>query len=744
MKSQDSQINTQNLSGKVSKISLIDFSAEEVSDNEFQFESAYARMLFAEDTKSTGTVQSNENQYDISKNMDRVITIDKKTNLSNEILKQNILQSNSTLQTITNIENIDQNRISDKKIHFISSKNMNNRWNTKYTEESQSSIPQQLVDLATFSNSTALITTQTKTNQHNQEPITFQTPALKQSWTTNTSSSARWKRVGRIGLGPPKRAERLSSENMDELENSVEVEQENHEQHSSDLKKNNIQTSNQNKENIPQEHNIIKQSQPNIFHVLSNPTSLVEDQQISPKKSKKIQSLLTNPTNNQDTDSIVQNEIHKSILPIYTSKLLLYENSQKNTQTNYSKNTSIKEPNICYLSSILKSEEKKEPTDANNIHSQVNFPPISENNSSLSQKVPVKSKSIIFVNSRPYNRLDLIGRGGSSKVFRVMDQNNKMFALKKVHFDKADKNAIINFKDEIELLKKLSGHERIIKLYDSEINDTKGYLTMILEIGEIDLSHLLAKQHQRPLDINFVRLYWDQMLQAVQAVHDQKIVHSDLKPANFLLVEGSLKLIDFGIAKAIGNDTTNIHRDSQIGTINYMSPEALSEAHSSTSGGQKVMKLGRASDIWSLGCILYQMVYGKTPFAHLTMFQKIKAIPDPKHLIDFPIMTFPVSYNGQNQSDGVKVDKNLIRVMKSCLERDQTKRKTIPDLLQDQFLRPEKHFQSHEPTVKLTLEQMIQLVEQTVEAVKSRKYSMDQLRIATSDSFMKLLKMQED
>lgn len=54
------------------------------------------------------------------------------------------------------------------------------------------------------------------------------------------------------------------------------------------------------------------------------------------------------------------------------------------------------------------------------------------------------------------------------------------------------------------------------------------------------------------------------MLQAVHVIHEEKIVHTDLKPANFLLVKGSLKLIDFGIAKAIANDTTNISRDSQV------------------------------------------------------------------------------------------------------------------------------------------------------------------------------------
>lgn len=54
------------------------------------------------------------------------------------------------------------------------------------------------------------------------------------------------------------------------------------------------------------------------------------------------------------------------------------------------------------------------------------------------------------------------------------------------------------------------------------------------------------------------------MLEAVHVIHEEKIVHSDLKPANFVLVKGDLKLIDFGIANAIANDTTNIQRDHQV------------------------------------------------------------------------------------------------------------------------------------------------------------------------------------
>lgn len=310
----------------------------------------------------------------------------------------------------------------------------------------------------------------------------------------------------------------------------------------------------------------------------------------------------------------------------------------------------------------------------------------------------MKTLNRILLNGREYTRLDQIGKGGSSKVFRVMAPNGRIFALKRVDFEQADRATIAGYKSEIDLLNRMSASEsadRIIKLYDSEINDAKGRLLMLMECGEIDLAHMLQKQPpDQTVDLNFVRLYWRHMLEAVQAVHAQKIVHSDLKPANFLLVEGSLKLIDFGIAKAIGNDTTNIHRDQQIGTVNYMSPEALSDTGGA---GPRLMKLGRASDVWSLGCILYQMVYGRTPFSHLTMIQKIQAIPSPNYQIAFPDCAWPASVRDDaaaqqaHPARGKVIDGDLYRVMMGCLERDPSKRLTIAQLLADPFLRPEEN-----------------------------------------------------
>ena len=77
------------------------------------------------------------------------------------------------------------------------------------------------------------------------------------------------------------------------------------------------------------------------------------------------------------------------------------------------------------------------------------------------------------------------------------------------------------------------------------------------------MQHALQKRGEK-LQTNYLRTLWEQMLDAVHTIHEEKIIHSDLKPANFVIVQGQLKLIDFGIAKAIQSDTTNIVRESGV------------------------------------------------------------------------------------------------------------------------------------------------------------------------------------
>ncbi|KAJ3564564.1 hypothetical protein NP233_g8215 [Leucocoprinus birnbaumii] len=327
----------------------------------------------------------------------------------------------------------------------------------------------------------------------------------------------------------------------------------------------------------------------------------------------------------------------------------------------------------------------------------VNHPGLNQSVANHAPPPPMQSPRHIVVNKRAYARLDMIGKGGSSRVFRVMSQNNELYAIKRVSLDRTDNEMMAGYMNEIALLKRLEGNHRIIRLLDSEVRagpgGSKGHLLLVMECGEIDLARLLQDQMKNPLNMVWVAYYWQQMLQAVHVIHEEKIVHSDLKPANFVLVRGQLKLIDFGIANAIANDTTNIQRDHQVGTINYMSPEAIELPE-----GMRRLKVGRPSDVWSLGVILYQMIYGQPPFGPLPFLQKMRAIPDKNYAIDFPEYSVPTlpaskSANGDQISPPTKLDHlkrrvrtDVIDSIKQCLTRDSKDRATIPQLLEHNWL----------------------------------------------------------
>lgn len=307
-----------------------------------------------------------------------------------------------------------------------------------------------------------------------------------------------------------------------------------------------------------------------------------------------------------------------------------------------------------------------------------------------------KKRNYISVNQKIFTRMDCIGRGGSSKVYRVMAENYKVFALKRVSLEDQDELAIRGFKGEIDLLQKLQNIDRVVRLFDWEINEAKQTLSVLMEMGESDLNRVLTvrlNSEEATFDITFTRYFWREMLDCVDAVHAHDIVHSDLKPANFLLLQGRLKLIDFGISNAIQDDTVNVHREQHIGTPNYMSPEALIDSNAANglpSCDGKIMKLGKPSDVWSLGCILYQMVYGKPPFAHIAnQMQRIVAIPNPRHVIDFP--SFGIG--------GVLLPPGLIRTLRRCLSRDQTLRPIVQELLApgDPFLDPDAYLRGTIP-----------------------------------------------
>ncbi|ROT77407.1 putative dual specificity protein kinase TTK isoform X2 [Penaeus vannamei] len=188
----------------------------------------------------------------------------------------------------------------------------------------------------------------------------------------------------------------------------------------------------------------------------------------------------------------------------------------------------------------------------------------------------------IVVNDQEYLKLGLVGRGGSSKVYEVLDlETRKVKAIKLVELEGVDEATLHSYKNEIDILNRLQWSDKVIQLYDYELTDI--YLKLVMEKGNRDLASILNSargKNAKPISPFTIQHYWQGMLLAVQAIHQEGIIHSDLKPANFLLVNETVKLIDFGIASSIQQDMTSVIKDSQAGTFNYMSPESLMDVHS--------------------------------------------------------------------------------------------------------------------------------------------------------------------
>ncbi|KAL6949012.1 hypothetical protein ACO0QE_001495 [Hanseniaspora vineae] len=295
-------------------------------------------------------------------------------------------------------------------------------------------------------------------------------------------------------------------------------------------------------------------------------------------------------------------------------------------------------------------------------------------------------RNMVTINGVEYEKVELLGKGGSSKVYKIKRHHpsisfysknsassNRVFALKQVLFDELDESSIDTFKGEIQLLYKLQNKSRVVKLIDYEM--LQGLLYLVMECGDHDLSLILSNRLSMPLDLDFVKYHFKEMCLCVKEVHDAGVIHSDLKPANFVFVQGVLKIIDFGIANAVPEHTVNIYRESQIGTPSYMAPEALirlQDSNASFSDEEKnVWRVGKPSDIWSCGCILYQMVYGKSPYAHFQGKDRLLAI-----MSNDVEITYPAHGLGN-----VAVPRSVIELIKLCLKRNASKRITIDEIL---------------------------------------------------------------
>jgi serine/threonine-protein kinase len=203
--------------------------------------------------------------------------------------------------------------------------------------------------------------------------------------------------------------------------------------------------------------------------------------------------------------------------------------------------------------------------------------------------------------------VEIIGRGGMGVVYLARDTRlDRSVAIKSMPADlAADSNARMRFRREAKLLASLN-HPNIAVIHEI-IEQEEGASYLVLEY--VPGQTLAQRIAHKPLKLEEAFSIGQQVALAVSAAHEKGIIHRDLKPGNIKITpDGRIKVLDFGLAKASANEaiteeTTVTQPGRVMGTPAYMSPEQA--CGKSTD---------RRTDIWSFGCLMYEMLSGHPPF----------------------------------------------------------------------------------------------------------------------------------
>jgi WD40 repeat protein/predicted Ser/Thr protein kinase len=248
-----------------------------------------------------------------------------------------------------------------------------------------------------------------------------------------------------------------------------------------------------------------------------------------------------------------------------------------------------------------------------------------------------------------YEIVGELGRGGMGVVYKAVQTSLKrLVALKMLlpggHCGDEERR---RFRTEAEAAARLQ-HPNIVQIYEIGEADGRPYFSMEFVEG----GNLASRLAGTPVPSRQAARLVEALARAVHAAHERGIIHRDLKPANILLAgDGTPKITDFGLAKRLGGDSGQTQYGSIMGTPSYMAPEHV---------GGKGREIGAASDVYSLGAILYEMVAGRPPFRAATPLDTVLQVISEEPLP--PSRLQP------------KVSHDLETICLKCLSKDPRKR----------------------------------------------------------------------
>src|SRR5215471_1065083 len=248
-----------------------------------------------------------------------------------------------------------------------------------------------------------------------------------------------------------------------------------------------------------------------------------------------------------------------------------------------------------------------------------------------------------------YELLDEVGRGGQGVVFRARQKSlNRVVALKVIGLGQwATQAHLKRFRLEAEAAASLD-HPCIVPIYEVGESDGQCYFSMrFVEGGRLDevLKH-------KPVSIRQATELVAKVARTVQYAHQRGILHRDIKPGNILLdTKGEPHLTDFGLARLVESESTITRTVEVLGTPSYMAPEQAAPGNAPVT---------RATDVYGLGAVFYQLLTSHPPFVGGTTYETIKLL-----LEDEPRP--PSLWNP-------KVDRDLSTICQKCLEKDPQRR----------------------------------------------------------------------